>query len=266
MTRREEAAMKAHTILGFLVVTMLAATSAGATAGHLDGYVPSAAHAPGRFGSFWTTDLWIYQQGASTIHLWFNPAGQNNAGAESVVLTLTEPSTFFPDVVSTLFGTDGVGSIHYLADGPVTVTSRTWTTSEGGGGYGQTIPGTPVSQAATPATGQAGSLRMIADQIPGMRSNLGLVNISNVTVTVLVEMFESDGDAAPGNSSFEINLEPFGMTQINDLFQRLQQGTRRGLIVRASVVSEAGAILAYLSTVDNSTNDASYHDGFRFGY
>jgi hypothetical protein len=32
------------------------------------------------------------------------------------------------------------------------------------------------------------------------------------------------------------------------------------------VVSDEGAILAYLSEVDNRTNDASYREGFRFGY
>lgn len=52
-------------------LVLLSAMSANAAqAGHLEGYLPSAAHAPGRFGSFWTTDLWIYHQGASTLHLW----------------------------------------------------------------------------------------------------------------------------------------------------------------------------------------------------
>ena len=43
-------------------------------------------------------------------------------------------------------------------------------------------------------------------------------------------------------------------------------GDRRGLIIRAAVVSQRGAILAYLSEVDNRTNDASYQEAFRFGY
>jgi hypothetical protein len=56
------------------------------------------------------------------------------------------------------------------------------------------------------------------------------------------------------------------MTQINDLLARLTPGIREGLIVRAGVSSAEGAVLAYVSTVDNATNDASYQQGFRFGY
>jgi len=234
--------------------------------GHLEGYVPTAASVDGRFGSDWTTDLWIYHQGASTIHLWFNPADSDNTQVQSIVLTLDDPVTVLTDVVGTTFGTDGVGSIHYLADGPVTVTSRTWTSTEPTGSYGQTITGVPVSSAAVPDTGQAGALRMVVDQKEGFRSNLGLTAVSDVMVTLVVEIFTADGAAAPGNSSFSVDLAPYGMTQINDLLARLSPGNRDGLIVRVGVSSDQGAVLAYISTVDNATNDASYQQGFRFGY
>jgi hypothetical protein len=150
-------------LIGILLLAV--PTPASADPGHLEGYLPSAAHAPGRFGSFWTTDLWIYQQGASTVHLWFNRAGEDNTAVESVVVTLANPVTHFPDVVSTLFGTDGMGSIHYLADGPVTVTSRTWTTEPGGGSYGQTIVGAPLSQCRG-QNRRTGALRMVVDRRP----------------------------------------------------------------------------------------------------
>ncbi len=255
------------------ILTAFACLAAAATPpalaavpGHLEGTLPSAAHTPGRFGSFWTTDMWIYQQGASSIHLWFNPTGQDNTEVASVVVPLTNPVTALRDVVSTIFGTDGVGSIHYLADGPVTVTSRTWTTAPGGGSYGQTIVGVPVSLAAVPESGQAGALRVTVDEAAGFRANLGLVNIAGLSATVAVEIFTADGQAAPGSSSFTVELPPYGMTQLNDLLERLEPGERHGLIVRASVVSPQGAILAYLSEVDNLTNDASYQEAFRFGY
>lgn len=254
-------------IVFFAVTLVLAASMALASVpGHLEGYVPTAANVEGRFGSMWTTDLWIYHQGASTIHLWFNPAGGDNNQVESVVLTLTDPVTVLEDVVGATFGTTGVGSIHYLADGPVLVTSRTWTSTEPAGSYGQTITGVPITDAAYPDGGQAGALRMFVDQKEGFRTNLGLTNISGVTATVEVEIFTSDGAPAPGNSTLTVNLAPFSMTQINDLLARLPQADREGLIIRAGVTSSEGAVLAYVSTVDNATNDASYQQGFRFGY
>jgi len=258
--------MNRRPVLLLILMLLAVSTTFASVPGHLEGYVPTAASVEGRFGSVWTTDLWIYHQGASTIHLWFNPAGGDNTAVESVVLTLDDPVTVLEDVVGTTFGATGVGSIHYLADGPVLVTSRTWTAADPTGSYGQTISGVPVEDAALPDTGQAGSLRMFVDQVDGFRTNLGVTNVSRVATTVAVEIFTADGGAAPGDSSFTLELPPFAMTQVNGLFDRLTAGQRDGLIVRIGVTSTEGAVTAYTSTVDNTTNDASYQQGFRFGY
>lgn len=253
-----------HCLAGILLLTIGSALAA--TPGHLEGYVPAVARVEGRFGSYWTSDLWIYQQGASTIHLWFNREDEDNTDRQSVVVPLDGSVTRIEDVVGSIFATEGVGSVHYLADGPVSVVSRTWTTGPDGGSFGQTIRGVPVERASVSGHGQTGTLRMLVDQKPSFRANLGLVNVSGVPMTVAVDIFTSDGEAAPGASSFEVELEPYGMSQIGDVLQRLQAGTRSGLVIRAGVSSEDGAILAYLSTVDNQTNDPSYQEGFRFGY
>ena len=126
-------------IPAFVLAGLFVGTAAPALAdsgGHLEGYVPAIAHGEGKFESFWTTDVWIYQQGATVIHLWLNPPGQDNTNGDSVVVTLDEPVVFLPDVVASVFGTEGSGSLHYLADGPVTVTSRTWSPGAEGGSYG----------------------------------------------------------------------------------------------------------------------------------
>ena len=85
-------------------------------------------------------------------------------------------------------------------------------------------------------------------------------------MTVVVEIFTADGEPAPGNSSFTVDLQPFEMRQVNDVLNRLDSGERQGLIIRAGIDSGNGGILAYLSEVDNQTNDASYQDGFRFAF
>lgn len=235
-----------------------------ASGGHVEGYVPAVAHVEGKFGSFWTSDLWIYHQGATVIHLWLNPPGQDNTDGESVVVALDAPVVYLPDVVATVFGAEGSGSLHYIADGPVTVTSRTWTPGDEGGSYGLSLPGEPVGGASFAGSGQAGTLRVTANQRSGFRANFGVVNVSPVAVTVLVEIFTADGEAAPGDSSFTIDLEPFGTTQVNDVFKRLTAGERNGLIIRVGVTSSEGAILSYLTDVDNTTNDSTYQAGFRF--
>jgi hypothetical protein len=233
----------------------------------MEGYIPAAANGEGRFDSFWTTDVWIYHQGASVVHLWFNPTGQDNTDGQSVVVELDAPVVQIFDIVGSLFGTQGIGSVHYLADGPVSVVSRTWTAAAEGGGYGQTIPGIPVGNASFAGTVQGGALRMLVDQKLGARVNLGIVNVSPVALTAAVDIFTADGQEAPGNSSFTVDLEPFGMTQINGVLRkRLGPGRREGLIIRVGVISVAGAVTAYLSEVDNTTNDASYQEGFRYSF
>ena len=237
-----------------------------ASGGHVEGYVPAVAHANGRFGSVWTSDLWIYHQGATVIHLWLNKPGQDNTDGESVVVNLEEPVVFISDVVGTLFGTSGSGSLHYIADGPVTVTSRTWTPGEEGGSYGLTLPGEPVGAASFAGSGQAGTLRVVVNQRLGFRANFGVVNVTPVPVSVLVEIFTADGEPAPGDSSFTLDLEPFGMTQVNNILKALTASDRDGLIIRAGVTSGEGAIFSFLTDVDNTTNDSSYQAGFRFAF
>ncbi len=256
-------------LAALLIVAGAAASAApaGATPGHLEGYIPVVAHTQGKLSSFWTTDVWIYQQGATVIHLWFNPSGQDNTSGQSIVVQLGDPVVSIKDIVNTVFHTTGVGAVHYLADGPVEVVSRTWTPGKDGSGeYGQTVPGIPLARASAAGTGQAGTLRMLIDQEAGTRVNAGFVNVSTQPVTVLVEIFTSDGNPAPGSSSFAVDLEPFDMTQVNDILARLDAVTRRGLILRAGVSSSTGAIMAYATVVNNTTNDASYQEGFRFGF
>ena len=253
----------------FLLVGLLiglAAPAIYAAPGHLEGYVPAVSHVEGKFGSFWTTDVWIYQQGATVIHLWYNPSGQDSTDGQSVVLALDGPVVFIEDVVETLFGTEGSGSLHYLADGPVQVLTRNSTPAEGGGTFGQTIPGLPLESASIAGSGQAGTLRMLVNQQNGFRANLGLINVSPVVVSVLVEIFTADGNLAPGNSSFTVDLEPFEWRQVNGVLKRLNPGEREGLIIRAGVVSSDGAIMGYVAEVDNTTNSPSYQQGFRFAF
>jgi hypothetical protein len=253
-------------LLPALLLTTATLASA-APAGHNEGYVPVAAKVTGKFNSSWTTDLWIYRESATTINLWYNPSGHDNSNGLSVAVPLTQPVTYLADVVGTLFARPGTkGSIHYLADGQVIVVSRTWTPGKTGGTYGQIAEGLPVSLASPAGAGPGGSLRMMLNQASGFRANLGLINVTGATTTATVEVFTADGQPAPGTSTLTATLQPYDMRQLDDILAGLTPGTRQGLIVRVSVSQGDGALLAYLSEVDDTTNSGSYQEGFRFGY
>lgn len=249
-----------------VALSLLASPALAAPAGHVEGYVPVVAHGGGLFNSFWSTDVWIYRQGATRVDLWYNPSGNDNSNAQSLVVQLTDPVTYLPDIVANTFHTSGKGSLHYLADGQVVVLSRTWTPGPNGGTYGFDPYGMPASMASMPNAGPDGALRMMVNESDGFRSNLGLVNVTPSAVTVSVDIFTANGQPAPGSSSFTVALQPYDMQQIDDILSRLGPGTRNGLTVRVAVAQGNGAVLAYIAEVDNTTNSGNYEEGFRFGY
>lgn len=237
-------------------------STAPVAAGHLEGYVLAAASTPGRHGSVWSTDLWVYSESATAINLEFLPADHDNSGpATGVAFPLLNGVLKLTDVVSTVFQARGVGSIRYIADGPVRVVSRTWTPGRNGGTSGEIALGVPA-WTATRATCTQPTLRMLVDQRPGFRANLGLLNAFPAPARVEVRILGSDGLPAPGATSFEIELPVFGVRQIGDLLQRVESGVRQSLRVEVTLKGGQGAILGYLSEVDNTTNDSSYQEAF----
>ncbi|NOZ93755.1 MAG: hypothetical protein GXP47_03305, partial [Acidobacteria bacterium] len=50
------------------------------------------------------------------------------------------------------------------------------------------------------------------------------------------------------------------------ILDRLDAGTRKGLILRAAIESNTGAIMAYATVVNNTTNDSSCQEVFRFSH
>jgi hypothetical protein len=252
-----------------LVLAAVAWTGSPAFAaptGNLEGYVPVAASVHGKFGSFWTTDLWIYTQSATTVHLWYNPSDHDNTDVSSMVLTLQGPVTYVHDVVGSMFQSTGKGSLHYLADGEVVVLSKTWTPATQGGTYGQMAYGVPLADASAAGSGQVGSLRMLVNLTQGFRVNVGLVNVTGVPVTVSLEAFLADGSPVPGFTPMNVTLQPYDMQQLDAIFAALGGASYDGVAIRATVTSTEGAIVSYVSQVDDTTNSGSYQQAFRFGF
>ncbi len=67
-----------------------------------------------------------------------------------------------------------------------------------------------------------------------------LVNVSPNALTVTVEIFTSNGQPAPGDSTLAVELQPFNMTQVNDVLARLAVGSEQGMIIRAGITTGDG--------------------------
>lgn len=238
------------------VLVLAASTAVALPPPHVDGFVPVVGKLAGKGGSFWTSDLWIYSAGATRVQLWLNRGTGDQSGAQGQTVELDAGVTEIRDVVATVFGTTGKGSLHYSADGPVTVVSRISTPGDDGGIYGQTIPGVRVNGSSAAAGG--GMLVTLPEASASMRANLGLLNVTDDPVDVVVEVVSASGAAL--RTLEEITLGPFGYVQRDAVLDGIS--TADPAAVRAIVTGGSGAIVGYLSEVDGTTNDGFYQQAF----
>jgi hypothetical protein len=220
--------------------------------------IPAVANAGGAQGTFWTTALTVFNPIGSprTVEAFYTPRGSD--GTTDYVAAGLElgasSSTTWENVVGTVFGTSGAGSLE-VRGGDIIVSSRTSTPGLEGGSYGQGIP--PVAPYHVMRIGGAqvqwagGVVRS-----PAYRTNLGLCEVWGEDAQVRVTLWGEDGSAAGTRT---IDLPPFGNSQINDLphtlggLDQMENG-----MVELEILGGDGRVGAYLSIVDNVTGDPTY--------
>jgi len=127
----------------------------------------------------------------------------------------------------------------------LSLTAATFAFAHGGGmgGCGMGGSGGMMSGAGMMIVADDGSLLVTNMDMSGMMdgsSSTGTFDRDLVNIDVNGNErwrvpFTADGEPAPGNNtSFTVNLEPFGMTQINDILKRVTGGDQDGLIIRAA--------------------------------
>jgi hypothetical protein len=215
-------------------------------------FVPAAAAAAGASGSFFVTDLEVHNPGSKTVSyrfLWLPREHDNSQPQQSDVFTLApKGSTRYSDILSEVFGAeDAVGAVALLVEGGrIEVMSRTCNLSDDGS-FGQSLPGFPTD--ALMGSGERARILFMTEN-DDFRSNLGLLNGSDIPITVAWRLFSADGTQLGGGS---VGLDPFGNTQINRVF-----GNHRPVDVGYVDVwtpTEGASMTCYGSVVDNRSND-----------
>lgn len=221
-------------------------------------FIPAVAKVGGAQGTYWTTALTVLNlaDSARTVEAVYTPRGSNGT-TDYVAADLelgARSSTTWEDVVETVFGTSGAGSLE-IRGGDIIVSSRTSTPGLEGGSYGQGIP--PLAPYHVMRTDGAqvqwagGVVRS-----PAYRTNLGVCEVWGEDAQVRVTLWGEDGSAAGTRT---IDLPPFGNTQINDLphtlggLDQMENG-----MVELEILGGDGRVGAYLSIVDNVTGDPTY--------
>lgn len=205
--------------------------------------IPVVGRSPGANGTFWRSDVAFFNPTADRINVNIKYAGVTKT------LSLSARDTVILDDVLSEYGqTAGQGAlfVSWSGSGPI-VTSRTYTSIEAGGTYGQSID--PVT--AFGATGYVPGLRWDASY----RSNVGFVNGGTTAESFFVTVLSPTGSEV---ASTVITLNPGELTQyaIGNLFPGVNGNFT--LAVRGDGDAK---LFVYGSMVDNASGDPVFFAG-----
>jgi PKD repeat protein len=223
-----------------------------------------AAKTAGANGTYWQTDLWIFNPSGQSSAVWFAVL-QSGGGEISVPLgpyTVGPKATLFMhnvlEVLSQQAGQDyRKGAIRITfenAEGVAPmVTARTFTPSPAlpGGNYGQSARGVPVWPNSTASPLWISGLRGDGSS-EGSRTNFGLANLrDHAAGGVKVTLYKSDG--TPVSRTF--SLAPFGYFQdsVPNLFG--EEFASVGAFSMKVEIPEGIDVEANASVVENLTGD-----------
>ena len=232
--------------------------------------VPTGVRNDGKNGAFFQTDLWIRCQTLPTsATLYFHAVDATSASpSASAPITLTQPVTYLPDVVSTMFGlSKAAGNIRIVAANPVSATARVYN-SAGGGAFGLAMMGMPgtMSLQSMPMMGGSYGMDDFAMYMLGLlpqptnRVNVAVINTNSATVGGVVEILDGDGSAPAGTgpASLAFSIQGYSSHQFNDVLANVhsKSGNDETLQVRVRMnQGSTGRVMAYAVVNDNVTND-----------
>lgn len=216
-------------------------------------YLPVAGRTAGASGTFFVSDATVFNpNGASdlVVDALYLPDGRLDYHYARLVVP-SERTLDLSDLIAKTFHASGVGWVRFdVSDPSAVITSRTYN-KQPIGTAGSFIPAA-TNQDAT----RVDMTRVfLQDWRSGYRTNVGITEISGDGADVTVSAFDASG-ALAGQKTYQ--LGPWTHIQVNGdpLFQRAG---------RIEMTVTSGAILGYLSTIDNGTGDAVYQAGIDRG-
>lgn len=223
-----------------------------------DAYLPAAARSPGRFGSFFRTDLKLANPWSSPVNVRVSYYPSKGAGPFQLVLSLGAWETrLFEDVLSSVLGLpeDSAGALRLtvLGDVPGFVASSRTYAEESAKSYGLAIG---VLENAEAVAGERIALTFLSSS-PETRTNLGFLETFGIPTRVRVTLLDVAGKSL---AIQELLLDRYEAVQWNDVFAEMGAAPRENASALVEVL-DGGAVIAHAIRVDNLTNDASFLPG-----
>ncbi|HYC89440.1 MAG TPA: hypothetical protein VEO54_09535 [Thermoanaerobaculia bacterium] len=214
--------------------------------------LPGVARLPGAFGSFWMTDVTVYNplDTKQQVEVRFTPLGTS----DSSVTTLTlEPFEIrpIPDALKALFNLESAGgTLHFIPAVGINATARTYS-RKGEGTFGFGMQAIDFFNAAGPRFPLS-----FAGAFPGdnFRTNMLLTDTSGRGAHVNVKGFGVSGALGTPGMGIETGAE--STIQVNSVGPTVGLHSRDGggLVVEPT----RGTAITVVVAIDNRTNDPTY--------
>ncbi|HEV8660971.1 MAG TPA: PKD domain-containing protein [Thermoanaerobaculia bacterium] len=210
--------------------------------------IPVVARANGANGTFWRSDVTLFNPSSTSLNLMMRFGVRTRS-----IFVGPNRSVVIPDVVTALGEQSGSGPLEISWSGssaPV-VTSRTYTTVDNGGTYGQSVDVVEAFATQQYVTG----LRSDAD----FRTNVGFLNGGNDPIIVQATVLSASG--AP-IGSVAVNVAAHSLVQYP--LMALTPGVDAYSIGSCTLdarTNGAAALFLYGSVVDNRTGDPVFFGG-----
>lgn len=220
----------------------------------VQGLVLAAASTSGFQDTRWRTDLVLHNptDEADFVRVYFleHDRPDNRQSPGTLVNLHPGQTVVIEDVVGSLFSLEEVaGALWVENTWQNLLTTRTYTSSQNGGTYGQGIPSIYRNTGPCEPTSQ---VLLGLQQTDGFRTNIGVLNSAGWADSPSLKIFSSDGDYV---GQVNTELGPFGVHQINNVLDKVDGGaTDYGY----AVLDTCHWIKAYASVIDNQTGDAVY--------
>lgn len=240
-------------------------TTATITVFHLS--IPAAAHTAGAGGTFWLSDVDLWNYGASDAAVRIALFKKDLANLNPVTQLVTVPAGKTLQLADVL----GSGSFLYSNAGlgfatqstTLLVNSRFYNTASAlGGTYGMYIPAMAADQTLKGDGASRGIfhlLRYSPNSAVGYRTNIGFLNASGFNVIVEIRLYDDNG-AQLGNPKTQ-TLLPFEHRQFTKIHELVGVSpvplvNQGAAIIR--VLTSGGEVFAYAMVIDNRSGDPFY--------
>jgi cytochrome c oxidase subunit II len=208
----------------------------------------------GAVGTFKTDARLVNPSGTKdiTVVATFEPVNGSTVGTKTATIVIPKrQQRVYDDIVSTLFsGASGLGAIRLTSDDDFIATARIYS-SVSGGTAGQGYTGIDVSNAKAKGIFQQLKSTGVSGQTGTFRSNLGFVNPSSTSASVVLRLYD--------RNSVKVNEQSISVPARGSLGPSNYFGSVSGDFTDAwASFTSSVPIIGYASILDNGTTDPTF--------